>query len=91
MGMFEGINDAKSSAQFGNRGDICALCLEEKVGKEKEGFAIARNKLKGMLEGKKVIRVRESGTSICICLGHIHKIAKQNPLEEGDELQDDKK
>ena len=79
MGL-DGLQNSGDIAQFGNRGDICALCLEAKVKEDKKGFAMARNELKGKLEGEKVIRAKDASSVVCICLKHIHEIAKNNPM-----------
>ena len=86
MGLFSGLNDVKSLVQYGSRGDICALCLRDTAAKEKVDLAIARNKLKGKLEGKRIVKVRQSGADVIICLNHIHKIAAEFPPEKGDEM-----
>jgi hypothetical protein len=88
MGMMDGLNDVKSLVQYGSRGDICVLCLRETAAKDKVDYAIARNRLKGQLEGKQVVKLRVSGSDVAICLDHIHKIAKEFPVKKGDKAID---
>lgn len=82
MGMMEGLNKSNSLIHFGNRGDVCHLCLKEKCIEEKTDTGNMRIKMKGEFEGKKVIKIRHSGADVIICLDHIHKIAEENPKEE---------
>ena len=82
MSLMHGLNDSSSLVHIGNRGDICVLCLRELIAAEKIDQLSARTKLRNNLEGKKVVKIRQSGADVIICLDHIHKIAEENPLHD---------
>lgn len=73
-----GIKTGKDNIVFGNRGDSCNLCAREKANKEKIGITEASNKLKGLLDGKKLVKIMTSGTYVIICMDHIHAISADN-------------
>lgn len=66
--------------QIGNRNDVCYLCALEVTGKDEREYRKKMSQLKGSLEGKPVVKIKKNGTETAICLNHIHKIAKENPL-----------
>ena len=72
--------DLNNIIQIGNRDDYCYLCAKEINAKSEMDYNKQFNNLKGKLEAKKIVKIRRSGTEICICLDHIHQIAKENPL-----------
>ena len=83
MAMLYGLNGDNDVVLWGNKQDVCHLCLREEYNKEKKGGLVEiRRKLEGRLENKKVVKLKQSGAYVVLCLEHIHKIAKDNPLEE---------
>ncbi|MED1125380.1 hypothetical protein [Bacillus atrophaeus] len=79
MGLFNGVNNVGSLVQFGNRGDVCVLTARELAVQEKIDIGQARMKLRGHLEGKRIVKIRQSGADIVISLDAIHKIAEEFP------------
>lgn len=82
MGLYYGLNNNNNLIQFGNRGDTCTLCVREKATQDRIDLVTARNRLQGELEGKKAVKIRQSGMDIAICLEHIHEIAEKFPVDE---------
>ena len=82
MSLMHGLNDSSSLIHIGNRGEICALCFRELIAAEKIDQLSARAKLRNKLDGKKVVKIRQSGADVVICLKHIHRIAEENPLHD---------
>jgi hypothetical protein len=70
--------------QLGNRNDYCYLCARELKAKSEIEYQKKFQALKGKLEGQKVVKMNRGGTETCICLEHIHKIAKENPLPKAE-------
>lgn len=83
MGIF-GVVTGKDHMYFGNRGDVCNLCAREKADKEKMSITEATNKLKGILDGKKLLKLTVSGTYVIICMDHIHKLSADNKEADSD-------
>jgi len=83
MGIWK-IETGKDNIEFGNRSDVCYLCAREKAAKEIIGPTEAANKLKGLLEGKKLLKLTVSGTALVICMDHIHKLSADNKEGNGD-------
>lgn len=83
------INNLNSIVQFGNRGDVCVLTARALAVEERIDIGTARNRLKGHVEGKRVVKFRQSGSDIVISLEMIHKIAKEFPLPEDVVIEDD--
>ena len=75
-------NRLSTSVQLGNRMDYCYICQCEVVAKNDIEYTKKINELKGKWEGKPMLKIRRSGTETCVCMEHIHKIAKENPLDE---------
>jgi len=72
--------NSRTGVTIGNRSDFCYLCATEIEAQNEAQYQKKFNELKGSLEGKPVMKIFRSGTETCICLEHIHKIAKENPL-----------
>lgn len=86
MSLITGLG-SDSIVTFGNRSDVCVLAAKELAIKEKIDITSARNRLRGQLEGKRIVKFRQSGADIVISLDYIHKIAKEYPLTEKEEVE----
>jgi hypothetical protein len=82
MAMTTDLKQINQYIGLGNRNDTCHLCLMELTAKNEVEYAREKQKLVGAHEGRPMIKFRRSGSETCICLEHIHKIAKENPIEE---------
>lgn len=93
MGLFNGVNNIGGLVQFGNRGDVCVLTARDLAINEKIDIGQARMKLRGQLEGKRIVKVRHSGADIVISMDAIHKIAEEFPkaIEEIATIEEDGK
>lgn len=84
MALTTGVNSLNASTgtgiSLGNRNDFCHLCALEVKGKDEREYQKKFSELKGKHEGRPMLKISRSGSDICICLEHIHKIAKDNPL-----------
>jgi len=80
MALSGGLYEEKKIVTLGNRGDYCYLCAREVTAKDEREYRQKQADLKGKLEGKKCIKINHNGMEFAICLEHIHKIAKENPL-----------
>jgi hypothetical protein len=78
-------NNLSPTVQLGNRNDYCFLCAKEIKAKNEMEYQKQFNDLKGKLEGQPCVKIVRSGTETCICLEHIHKIAKENPFPNKEE------
>ncbi len=85
IGLLDSINDVNNLVYYGNRSDICVLCKKELAAKENMEIPELESKLRGELSGEKILKIRHSGADIIICLDHIHKLAKDNPLNKKKE------
>lgn len=81
MAIMNGLKN-EGLTQLGTRSDFCYLCARELKAKNEREYTKSFNELKGKLEGKKCVKILTNGTTITICLDHIHKIASENPKEE---------
>jgi len=88
MGLYDGIQKT-NLVTFGNRGDVCELSARELAVQEKIDIGTARNKLKGKLEGKRIVKFRQSGADVVISLDYIHKIAAEFPPVKEEEIVTD--
>lgn len=88
MGLYNGIQST-SLITFGNRGDVCELSARELAIKERIDIGTARNKLRGTLEGQRIVKFRQSGADIVISLDYIHQIAEEFPPVKEEVLADD--
>lgn len=77
MGLF-GITTGKDNIHFGNHSDVCTLCEREKSQAERMGVSEANIKLRGELEGKKLLKIPISGTNVIICFDHLHRLSDAN-------------
>lgn len=89
MGIFNSMNEG--IVHYGNRSDICELSARELAVEKKIDLMTARNSLRGSLEGKKVVKFRQSGADIVLSLDTIRRIAKENPAPEAEEVVDEDK
>lgn len=80
--MLGGIGTGQNMVHFGNRGDVCFLCSKDLSKYKNINITSATNELKGSLDGQKIFKIRIAGTDFSLCMKHIHKIAKDNPIEE---------
>ena len=85
MTLINGLNSG-SIVTFGNRSDVCVLTAKELAMKERIDITTARNKLRGHLEGKRIVKFRQSGADIVISLEYIHKLAEEFPLTKKEEV-----
>lgn len=82
MAYFENPNaDARKLVKWGNYGDVCLLCLRDKMDEEKCDSVKAHKELTGKLETEKVLKIRHSGNDIVICRDHIRKVLSE--MSEG--------
>lgn len=85
MGLYDGIT-RDGIVTFGSRGVVCVLTARELAVDEQIDIVAAQNKLRGQLEGKRIIKFRQNGADIVIALDYIHEIVKKFPpvTEEGE-------
>lgn len=68
---------------FGTKNDVCLFTFREAMhGKRANEQVRIRRELEGKLEGKPVVKFRNSGSEIVISLEYIHKLAGLYPLPE---------
>lgn len=80
MTLYNGLN-FNGLVTFGNRSDVCELSARDLAHQEKISYAEARRKIRGQLEGKRVVKFRYNGSDVVISLDFIHKIAEEFPVE----------
>lgn len=67
----EKINDY---LKIGSAGDICIICLKKLSNKKIQDYYELKDKLKGKLENKLVVKLTTSGVDHCICMDCIKEI-----------------
>lgn len=78
MAIHEGVNsNSKNNIEFAARGDVCILCMKKEAVANKADLVSAKNKLKGHLEGKLALKLRQNGYEIVICENHIKELSKE--------------
>lgn len=77
-------NNTSNQTQLGNRNDFCYLCAKDIKADNEDDYHRQLKALKGAIEGKQTVKISRSGTSICLCLPCIHKIADENPIKKED-------
>lgn len=83
MGLF-GVTTGKDYIHFAGRSDVCVLCARNKARSERMDLTIAQTRLKGHLEGNKVMKIVENGAFVVLCSICVQKIMK-DLSEEGKE------
>lgn len=82
MGLLNNIYDPVNYIAFGNRSDVCVLTAREVAAKERITTDEANRKLRGHLEGKRIVKFRYNGSDVVISLDKIHEIASKYPSEK---------
>ncbi len=78
MAIHEGVNsNSKNNIEFAARGDVCVLCMKKEAVANRADLVSVKNKLKGHLEGKLALKLRQNGYEIVICENHIKELAKE--------------
>lgn len=81
MAIHQGVNsNSKNNIEFAARGDVCILCIKKEAMEKRADLVSVKNKLKGQLEGKLALKLRQNGYETVICENHIKELAKE--LEE---------
>ena len=66
MALFFRINDPDQAIHFGEKADMCYLCLK-KESEGKSNMIDAKRKLAGRLENKKIVKIRYRGSDMVLC------------------------
>lgn len=73
----------KTLITFGTKKDVCLFEYREAMQDKPVSEQLkVRKELEGKLEGKKVIKFRNSGAEIVISFDYIHKLAELHPKEK---------
>ena len=60
--------------KYGGRLDSCMFCTKELAEKENISYSAAEIKVRGQLEGQKIIKFKKSGSDVVICKKHIEEM-----------------
>lgn len=66
--------DDTLNIHIASENDICNMCLDEFVTKNKTTHVIAREQLKGKLKGERIFKLRFHGGTYILCEHHIQQI-----------------
>lgn len=66
--------DDTLNIHIASENDICNMCLDEFVTKNKATHVIAREQLKGKLKGERIFKLRFHGGTYVLCEHHIQQI-----------------
>lgn len=66
--------DDTLNIHIASESDICNICLDEFVTKNKATYIIAREQLKGKLKGERIFKLRFHGGTYILCEHHIQQI-----------------
>lgn len=66
--------DDMLNIHIASENDICNMCLDEFVTKNKATHVIAREQLKGKLKGERIFKLRFHGGTYVLCEHHIQQI-----------------
>lgn len=66
--------DDTLNIHIASESDICNMCLDEFVTKNKTTHVIAREQLKGKLKGERIFKLRFHGGTYILCEHHIQQI-----------------